>query len=153
MPTLPWAFLTPSKQSPHTFQRDFDHIAIVDLMTCVVLSSRYKRWKGCQRRGMNGCTFCKLIAREIPGHVIDEDDALIVFLSLERHPLIAPKKHIQDLFTLDPDTASRIIHKSIEIARAMRRSTLRRDLCNPDEWRLRRTERLPLPHASLSKME
>jgi len=49
---------------------------------------------------MENCTFCKIIARKIPGHIIDEDDSLIVFLSLEHHPLIVPKQHLRDIFAL-----------------------------------------------------
>ncbi len=70
---------------------------------------------------MENCTFCKIISRKIPGFVIDEDDSTIVFLSLEHHPLIVPKKHLSDLMTLDEDTASKVMRKSIKIARAMRR--------------------------------
>lgn len=66
------------------------------------------------------CIFCKIIAKEALGFIIDEDDLVIVFLSLENHPLIVPKKHLTDIFSLDEDTASLIVKKSIKIARAMR---------------------------------
>jgi histidine triad (HIT) family protein len=66
------------------------------------------------------CTFCKIIARRMPGHIIDEDDSVIVFLSLEHHPMIVPKRHVQDLLALDRETASLIIQKSIAVAKAMR---------------------------------
>ena len=66
------------------------------------------------------CIFCKIIAKEAPGFIIDEDDSVIVFLSLEHHPLIVPKKHLTDIFSLDADTASLIAKKSVIIAKAMR---------------------------------
>jgi histidine triad (HIT) family protein len=56
----------------------------------------------------------------MPGYIIDENDSVIVFLSLERHPLVVPKKHLQDIFALDNETASSIVQKSIQIAKAMR---------------------------------
>jgi histidine triad (HIT) family protein len=65
------------------------------------------------------CIFCSIIAGEAPGFILDEDDSLIVFLSLESHPLIVPKKHVQDIFALDSDTAARIAQKSIRIAKAL----------------------------------
>ena len=64
------------------------------------------------------CVFCKLIKRKRPAFIVDEDDDLIVFLSLENHPLIVPKKHFQDIFSLDDDTAAKIIKKAVRIATA-----------------------------------
>ncbi len=69
---------------------------------------------------MKNCVFCRIIARELPGFIIDEDDSVIVFLSLEHHPLIVPKKHLGDMFALDNETAAKIAQKSIKIAKAMR---------------------------------
>ena len=67
---------------------------------------------------MENCIFCKIIDRKIPGNIIDEDDDLIVFISLENHPLIVPKKHIQDIFNMDESIASLIMKKAVKIARA-----------------------------------
>ena len=70
---------------------------------------------------MSDCVFCKIIARTLPGFIIDEYDSLIVSLSLEHHPLIVPKAHLENLLSLDDETAARIARKSIRIARALRR--------------------------------
>ena len=67
---------------------------------------------------MDNCTFCKIINRKIPSYIIDEDDNLIVFLSLENHPLVVPKKHIPDIFSLDDDTASLVMKKAVRISKA-----------------------------------
>ena len=69
---------------------------------------------------MENCVFCKIIARKAPGFIIDEDDSVIGFLSREHHPLIVPRKHVEDMFALDNETAARIIQKSLRIAKAMR---------------------------------
>ncbi|MDP3795099.1 MAG: HIT domain-containing protein [bacterium] len=67
---------------------------------------------------MENCTFCKIIDRKIPGFIIDEDDDLIVFLSLENHPLIVPKKHLPDIFALEDEMASLVMKKAVRIAKA-----------------------------------
>jgi histidine triad (HIT) family protein len=59
-----------------------------------------------------------------PVYIIDEDDSLIAFLPLEHHPLIVPKKHLQDIFALDNETAALIAQRSIRIAKAMRNAAL-----------------------------
>ena len=64
------------------------------------------------------CIFCDIITRKRPGFIIGEDDNLIVFLSLENHPLIVPKKHIPDIFTLDDKTAAQIMKEAVRIATA-----------------------------------
>ncbi len=69
---------------------------------------------------MENCVFCKIIARKLPSFIIDEDDSVVVFLSLEHHPLIVPKKHLENMFALDDELAAQIAQKSIKIAKAMR---------------------------------
>ncbi len=58
---------------------------------------------------MNGCIFCKIINHEIPADILSEDEDVIVFMSLENHPLVVPKKHIKDIYTLDAETGSKIM--------------------------------------------
>ncbi len=52
-------------------------------------------------------------------HVINETDDLIVFVSLEGHPLIAPKEHITDLFHLDGKIASKIMLEAVRVSKAV----------------------------------
>jgi histidine triad (HIT) family protein len=72
---------------------------------------------------MDNCIFCKIIAREIPGYIVDEDDSIIVFLSLENHPMIVPKAHIPDIFSLSADMASQIMTSAIRISAATKAAT------------------------------
>jgi len=67
---------------------------------------------------MENCIFCKIIEKKIPSYIIDEDDKLIVLLSLENHPLIVPKSHITDIFSLDNEIGALIMKKAIKIAKA-----------------------------------
>jgi histidine triad (HIT) family protein len=65
------------------------------------------------------CTACRIIRQEIPAYIIDEDEHIIVFLSLENHPVIAPKTHIPDIFALDEATGARIMQVAIRVANAV----------------------------------
>lgn len=71
---------------------------------------------------MNDCIFCKIINKELPSLIIDENDKVVVFLSLENHPLVVPKKHIKDIYELDPETGAEIMKEAITIAKAVKRS-------------------------------
>jgi histidine triad (HIT) family protein len=56
---------------------------------------------------MTDCLFCRIVAREIPGQIVFEDDSLLVFKDINPqaplHVLIVPKKHIATLNDLAPD--------------------------------------------------
>ena len=69
---------------------------------------------------MEDCVFCKIIKGTLPGYIITEERDLIVFLSLETHPLIVPKKHFPDLFTLEEETATSVMRMSKIIAKAIK---------------------------------
>ncbi|PPE05437.1 HIT family protein [Williamsoniiplasma lucivorax] len=49
---------------------------------------------------MKDCLFCQIIARDIPAHVIYEDEHAIAFLDIfpnsEGHTLVIPKEHSED---------------------------------------------------------
>ena len=71
---------------------------------------------------MNDCIFCKIIDRTIPGYIATEDDHVIIFVSLEGHPLIVPKKHIQDIFSLDEETGAQIMKSSTALSHAAKKA-------------------------------
>jgi histidine triad (HIT) family protein len=64
------------------------------------------------------CIFCEIIARQLPGYIIAEDENTIVFVSLENHPIVAPKEHIPDIFGLNDKLAAMIMKTAREVARA-----------------------------------
>lgn len=66
------------------------------------------------------CVFCKIINREIPGNILEENENVIVFMSLENHPLVVPKKHIQDIYSLDDQTGAEIMKASILMAKRVK---------------------------------
>ncbi len=55
---------------------------------------------------MADCIFCKIVGKEIPAHIIKEDENVLVFLDVNPvnpgHLLIIPKEHIESVFDL-PD--------------------------------------------------
>ncbi|MEP0987341.1 HIT family protein [Ekhidna sp.] len=52
--------------------------------------------------------FTKIIEREIPAHIVAEDDNYLAFLDInpltEGHTLVIPKKEVDYIFDLDDDT-------------------------------------------------
>lgn len=53
------------------------------------------------------CDFCKIINKQLPAHVVYEDEQLISFLDIdpihEGHVLIVPKRHIDSIEKLSDD--------------------------------------------------
>jgi histidine triad (HIT) family protein len=53
------------------------------------------------------CLFCKIIAREVPGSIVYEDDRVLAFNDINpqapTHVLVVPKRHIASLNDLAPD--------------------------------------------------
>lgn len=68
----------------------------------------------------NDCIFCKIIRGEIPGRIIDENADVMVFLSLENHPLVVTREHVVDIFSLTDKQGAAVMSEAIRIAKAMR---------------------------------
>ena len=73
---------------------------------------------------MNNCLFCKIIAGEIPGKKLYEDDEMLAFLDINPmapvHFLVVPKKHIANVFEVGSEDAGligRMLHKVQELAK------------------------------------
>jgi histidine triad (HIT) family protein len=53
------------------------------------------------------CIFCKIVAGELPGTIIDEDERTIAFMDINPatrgHALVIPRKHARDLLEIEPD--------------------------------------------------
>ena len=58
---------------------------------------------------MDNCLFCKIIAGEIPGNVVYENDKVFCFRDINPqapvHVLIVPKKHLDNILQCDAETA------------------------------------------------
>ena len=70
---------------------------------------------------MENCIFCKIINKQLPGYIISENENVIVFLSLENHPIVVPKKHIKDIYELDEQMGSEIMKELIKTSKAVKK--------------------------------
>ncbi|MEQ1586952.1 MAG: HIT family protein [Cyclobacteriaceae bacterium] len=69
--------------------------------------------------------FTKIINREIPGHIVAEDDRFIAFLDVmplvEGHTLIVSKREVDYIFDLDDATLADMIVFSKKVAVAIKK--------------------------------
>jgi histidine triad (HIT) family protein len=53
------------------------------------------------------CVFCKILAGELPGMIVDEDELTIAFMDIapatRGHALVIPRRHARDLLEIDPE--------------------------------------------------
>ena len=70
---------------------------------------------------MEDCIFCKIIAGEVLSELIDENDQVVVFMSLEGHPLIVTKKHLENIYEMDDETGSAVMKETIKISKAVKK--------------------------------
>ena len=69
---------------------------------------------------MAECVLCVIIARERPGFIIKETEQIAVLLSLEGHPLVVPKKHIEDVFEIDDQCAAAVMREAVSVSIALK---------------------------------
>jgi len=69
------------------------------------------------------CIFCKIIEKEIPAHIVYEDEDFLAFLDAVPvrmgHTLVIPKKHDADFTKLDEDTYTKLMNVVHKIAQKM----------------------------------
>ena len=70
---------------------------------------------------MKDCLFCKIIAGEIPGSKVFENDRVFAFRDINPqapvHVLIVPKKHMDNVLECDADTAVALTDAIGQVAR------------------------------------
>jgi histidine triad (HIT) family protein len=73
---------------------------------------------------MSDCLFCKIVAREIPGSIVYEDDHVLAFNDIKpqapMHVLVIPKRHIESLNDLKPgddQIVGELVRRAAAIAR------------------------------------
>ena len=70
--------------------------------------------------------FTKIINREIPGHIVAEDEKFIAFLDInpnaKGHTLCVPKKEVDKLFDLDDDTYVQLMQFAKKVGLGIRKS-------------------------------
>jgi histidine triad (HIT) family protein len=67
------------------------------------------------------CLFCKIIAGEIDGQIVDQDERTVAFMDINPatrgHALVVPRKHAKDLLEIEPDELSATILAAQRLAR------------------------------------
>jgi histidine triad (HIT) family protein len=70
------------------------------------------------------CVFCKILARELPATIVDEDERTIAFMDINPatrgHLLVIPRAHSSDLLTVAPDDLAAVALASQRLASRMR---------------------------------
>lgn len=70
--------------------------------------------------------FTRIINREIPGHIVAEDEAYIAFLDVmplvKGHVLVVPKKEVDYIFDLDDATLAGLSVFARKVARAIEKA-------------------------------
>jgi len=68
--------------------------------------------------------FEKIIAREIPAHIVYEDAVVVAFLDIKPvhvgHTLVVPKTPFADIFTGDPETLGQMMMAATTIGRRLK---------------------------------
>lgn len=59
------------------------------------------------------CIFCKIIKKEIPAHIVYEDEKVMAFLDISQvtkgHTLVIPKKHCETILDCDEDILAQMM--------------------------------------------
>ena len=72
----------------------------------------------------NHCIFCKLAAGEIPSNTLYEDEDFRVIMDIspavKGHAIVLPKQHMQDLLTINSETAKKALFVVSKAANAVK---------------------------------
>ena len=100
---------------------------------------------------MQDCVFCKIVSKEIPAHIVYEDDDFMAFLDIHPHSMghvqVIPKKHIRWVWdvatdrTVRPNIAS-YFETAQKIALALRKAF-------DTDWVLSKIVGDEVPHAHI----
>lgn len=80
----------------------------------------YSSGHTCYTAHVESCIFCRIINRTAPAAILAEDADTIVFLSLEGHPLVVPKPHVSDIYSLSDELGAALMRQTVRIARAVK---------------------------------
>jgi histidine triad (HIT) family protein len=69
------------------------------------------------------CIFCKIVARELPATILDEDELTAAFMDINPatrgHALVVPRRHSQDLLSIDAEDLCASASMAQRLARRM----------------------------------
>ena len=69
------------------------------------------------------CIFCKIVAGELPGTKVAEDERTVAFMDINPgtrgHALVIPKAHVRDLIAIDPEELGAVTRAAQRLAKRM----------------------------------
>jgi histidine triad (HIT) family protein len=69
------------------------------------------------------CIFCKIVARELPATILDEDELTVSFMDINPatrgHALVVPRRHAQDLLSVEREDLSATVAAAQRLAARM----------------------------------
>jgi histidine triad (HIT) family protein len=67
------------------------------------------------------CLFCRIIAGELPGQIVDQDERTVAFMDISPatrgHALVVPRRHARDLLEIEPDELAAVMIAAQRLAR------------------------------------
>ena len=70
------------------------------------------------------CIFCSVLAGEIPGEIVDEDEHTVAFMDINPwtrgHALVIPRRHTTDLYEIGEEDLTRAAQAAKRLALRMR---------------------------------
>ncbi|WP_241760300.1 HIT family protein [Thermoplasma volcanium] len=73
------------------------------------------------------CKFCDIISGKIASNVVYSDEHFIAFLDhkplFKGHTLLVPRKHFENIYEMDEETSSKLMHEVQLISRAVEIAT------------------------------
>ena len=71
----------------------------------------------------NECVFCKVVRRQLPSTVVFEDEERLAFLDIapatDGHTLVVPKRHTEDLLSVNTEDLAAVIRTTQTVARIL----------------------------------
>ena len=76
---------------------------------------------------MTDCLFCKIVSGEVPSKKVYEDEHSIAFLDINPrnpgHTLVIPKRHAQDIFSIEEHDAAELMKSIKRVAAGVQKAT------------------------------
>ena len=73
---------------------------------------------------MSNCLFCSIVEGHIPAYIIYQDEYYLAIMdrypSAKGHVLILPKRHVEDIYGLNPEEAAALVPLAQKISTKMR---------------------------------
>ena len=70
--------------------------------------------------------FSKIITREIPAHIVYEDDDVIAFLDIAQltkgHTLVVPKTPLPDIYSLNDELGAKLMIATMKVSKAIQKA-------------------------------